>query len=253
MIFATNFMVFPIETEIIIPGVSQTYTFLQVSDMYITLAEEAESDLVKESAADRLSVFTGQDGIVSDIRFRCFLKYAKEINANGLLLSGDIADFPSLGNFHSIKTALEKSELDYLYVYGNHDWSYSWNYFDKEACESSDRLYAELLGGNPLYQIKDYGEFSIMAIDNSKDVINQEQLDAYKKEAAKGNPIILMFHVPITQPYLADVSNICKGKDICMQRDPALSNEGDIGGGVMQYVTGSATDGSCRKIVIKGA
>ncbi len=47
---------------------------------------------------------------------------------DAVLLGGDTIDFPSKANINYLQECLSDLSVPYMYVNGNHDWTYPWEY-----------------------------------------------------------------------------------------------------------------------------
>ena len=134
--------------------------------------------------------------------FEKMLGKVAESKAEGLLLLGDIISFPTLANVEYLKRSLEVSKLKYYYIAGNHDWHF-------EGDEGSDleqrirwienRLKPLYQGNNPLMYSCKIGGIRLVMIDNSAYHVLPEQVDFWRAEAAKGDPMVLAMHIPFWQ------------------------------------------------------
>ena len=134
--------------------------------------------------------------------FEEMLGKVAESKADRLLLLGDIISFPTLANVEYLQRTLEASKLKYHYIAGNHDWHF-------EGEEGSDleqrtrwiekRLKPLYQGDNPLMYSFKIGGIRLVMIDNSAYHILPEQVDFWRAEAAKGDPMVLAMHIPFWQ------------------------------------------------------
>lgn len=137
------------------------------------------------------------------VAFEKMLSDAKKEHSDAVLLLGDIISFPTLANVEYMQEQLTASGLDYLYISGNHDWHF-------EGDEGSDleqrvrwtekRLKPFYRGENPLMYAKKIGGVRLVMIDNSAYHVLPEQLAFWKREAVKGDPIVLAMHIPFWAP-----------------------------------------------------
>ncbi len=134
--------------------------------------------------------------------FEKMLTDAKAEGRDAVLLIGDIMSCPTLANIEYIREKLSASGLDYLYISGNHDWHF-------EGVPGSDleqralwieRLKSLYRGENPFMYAKKIGGVRFVMIDNSVYHVLPEQLAFWKREAAKGDPMVLAMHIPFWAP-----------------------------------------------------
>jgi Icc-related predicted phosphoesterase len=276
-----DMIISPIETELKIKGIKNDYTFLHVTDTHLTLFSDSDTKEVKASSYSRSQVFMTSDGIPSGERLPGFFHYAEKINADMIFLTGDIADFPTETNIEVITDNIKKCKIPSLFVLGNHDWSFEWDYHSQNTKDTYIPKYKDLSGGNIDFQVKEFEDLQIIAINNSENQVSQEQYELTKSQLENGLPTILIMHVPIYIESLAVDTISVWGRPILMgpggvtpsdwttQFYNLITNEDNnvqaiIAGhlhfdhedeflpGRMQIVTQNATEGHCRVIKISG-
>lgn len=264
----------PVSETIIIPGLKKEYKLLHITDTHTALAKDNESERIKKEAYIR------GDGTNNNI-LPYFIEYANRSQVDGLLLGGDIISFPSNGNLNELSNSLSKLKSPYLYTLGNHDWSYSWEYHTKNTEQTYKPLFNRLMNNNPAFQIMEFEEFRVVAVDNSKDQINPDAIEGFRRVVEDEKPVIVILHVPLFADSL-------KGDTVTYWKSPILLGEGGIKpnqvsreflnlveadnspvmaviaghihfrhkdrlkNGIMQYVTGTAIEGDCTMFTIKG-
>ena len=84
-----------------------TYRFLHITDAHLLLCDEDETQERIDYAAPRIRFF-GKDGIPTERRLSALLAYAAQLQPalSGVLLTGDILDFPSERNRSFLRQAL---------------------------------------------------------------------------------------------------------------------------------------------------
>ena len=191
------------KAAVTIPSMKNEYRFWHFSDAHIAHAypedrEEAHALAQKQAAC------WATDGKPSSDVFLDVLEEAKKHNAELLLMAGDCADYYSESNLRFLTENLKKAEIPVLYAYGNHEGaSYVTNLGDPRQFYSD---YAVLMGETPDFQVKDFGDFVLIAVDNSDHNIRPEQLDKLKEQFARGIPVILVMHIPLsTEAILPDM------------------------------------------------
>lgn len=132
--------------------------------------------------------------------FEKMLAEAKEKKVDLLCLVGDTISFPTLANVEYVTKALKASGLSFIYTAGNHDWHFEGLPGSDEQLRaewSKKRLTPLYQGTNPLCASKVVKDVRFVTIDNSIYHVNEEQLAFWKAEAAKGDPVVLLTHVPL--------------------------------------------------------
>lgn len=284
----------PMETTITIPGLKNNYTFLQVTDLHSS-AFSAED--TKSMDANRINLITGRrnafkgGSFYAEERMEFLFGYADKIEANLLMLSGDILDFPSATNVKLFKDTVAGLETPVLYALGNHDWCYGdSDYFSQNAIQNQIPLLKDISAGEPKgdtsFNYIEYEDLIVVAIDNSQDMVVKSTVDKFLSLYEKNKPIILMLHVPMHVDTLVADSTKVWGKDLGMggtgvsawhpendverfynavcldQNTPVVAviaghvhfNHEDVfPNGVTQYITTeSYSDGDCRVLYVKG-
>lgn len=276
-----DMIISPIETELKIDGIKKDYIFVHITDSHLTLFSDDDTKEVKASAYGRSQVFKTADGIPSGDRFPAFFEYAEKVNADMIFLTGDIADFPTEANIKAIADNVSRSKVPSLYVLGNHDWSFEFDYHSQSTKEKYIPKYKDLCGGNTDFQVKQFDDLQIIAINNSQDQVTYEQYELTKKQLENGLPTIIIMHIPIYVDTLAQATIDVWGKPILMGPggvSPTESttlfynlitdennkvqaifaghvhfdHEDEFLPGRMQIVTKNATDGHFRVVKISG-
>lgn len=285
-------MVKPIETTLRIPGLTNTYKFLQVTDLHASAFSDLET---KSMSTDRVNLITARrnafrgDLLLAEERMPYMFGYADEIGADMLLLSGDILDFPSQKNIALLKENIAAIETPSFYILGNHDWCYGdSDYFSQYAIQNQIPLFNEMSVGepanDPYFHYVEYEDLIVAAVDNSMDSVTAETVDKFLALYEKNKPIILMLHVPLHVDTLVEDSIEVWKKDLGMGGDTGVcawhpevqrfyqavaedenspvvavfaghvhfTHEDILPNGVPQYITSTAYTGDCRIIHVTG-
>lgn len=144
--------------------------------------------------------------------FEKMLAQAAKERPDILLLVGDIISFPTLANVEYVKAQLDACGIPWFYVAGNHDWHFE-GMPGSDLAQRADwtvkRLTPLYQGANPLMASRVVKGVRIVAIDNSAYHVLPEQVEFWKSEAAKGDPIALMMHIPFWHPGWSVTSCAC--------------------------------------------
>jgi hypothetical protein len=108
--------------------------------------------------------------------------------------------FPSLASVEHLRAELDKWDIPWFYVAGNHDWHFEGDSgSDMEQRERwiGRRLKPLYKGENPLMYSRMVKGVRMVMIDNSVYHVLPEQLEFWKREAAKGDPVALFMHIPL--------------------------------------------------------
>lgn len=197
--------------EIVIPGLEKEYELLYLTDTHIILPEKSDSKKIRDYSNTRRALFSRETHIQSSDRFSAWLAYAKDRQADALLLGGDIIDSPSSANMDFLASSLDSLPMPYIYTLGNHDWTFPWEYMTEAGKEKYLPGFAGYMGGNTAIHTLELEEITIVAVDNSSNQINPDALEAYREILAKNKPVILLLHVPLyTDSLFAKTSKVWK-------------------------------------------
>ena len=139
-----------------------------------------------------------EEGISAAEQFPEWMQYANEMGVDAVLLGGDIIDTPSRANLQWLEEKLSQLKMPYLYVPGNHDWNYPWEYMTEVGRETYLPLLEPFMQGNTAVQSLDFGEFAVLGIDDSSGQVDREVLSEYEQLLAQGRPVIVAAHVPFS-------------------------------------------------------
>lgn len=211
------------EEVIEIPGLTEEYTFLYVTDTHIVVLGELDSDKVEVYADVRFDEFQNEEDVSSAEQFEEWIFYANEHQVDGLLLGGDIIDYPSAANVEHLEENLEELTVPYLYALGNHDWTFPWEYMTQYGEETYLPMLEPYMQSDSSIHELEFDEIIIVAVDNSANQIAPEAMEEYKQILQKGKPVIVMLHVP-----LLTQSVLTKAKEVWSS--PVILGGGNYGG-----------------------
>ncbi len=196
----------PLETTLPIPGLAHPVTILQITDLHACAWNPDEEATMP---AGRLDYIRARRGAFSEGRpyppeevLPVLVDYAAEIEADVVLLTGDILDFPSDGNLALLGRELTRSAVPVLYITGNHDWSFADDYHTPHAAEAHLTRVEELSHATDGVVTLETPDIFLCALDNGRDRIRPSQVSAYRAACdharVVGKPLILAMHVPMT-------------------------------------------------------
>lgn len=185
------------------PGMKETLRLRVIGDTHFNYFDERDKEYAGNYA--RMSSVSDKKvhlpAEVPQSFFEFAVSTAKKDNIDALLLVGDIMSFPTLANVEYAKKTLDACGVPWFYISGNHDWHFE----GLEGSSASLRetwvkkrlapLYPE--GADPMMYSRVVKGVRIVAIDNSTYLLSRAQVDFWKAEAAKGDPVVLMMHIPL--------------------------------------------------------
>ena len=179
--------------RITVPGLAQDVRVFVIGDTHFGL-HDARDDAYAGNYA-RMARGPNPTKAFADT-----LAKAKNEKPDILLLVGDIISFPTLANVEHVKRELDACGIDWYYVAGNHDWHFEGVPGSDEAqrAEWAPKRLAPLYRGlDPFMSSRLVKGIRFVAIDDSIYHISEKQLEFWKAEAAKGDPMVLFMHVPL--------------------------------------------------------
>lgn len=189
------------------PDIKKPFGMLFLADTHFTVEDERGRDFYDYTARmggaavkpENYGTTNGRDKALG-----ASLAKAQKCGAELVVLGGDIINFPSLASVEHLRQMLDTADVNWVYTAGNHDWHYEGEPgidFDqrrKWTASAMAPLYQP--GDNPMYLSRQINGINVVAIDNSLFEITPEQLEFFKKELARGLPVILCLHIPLYTP-----------------------------------------------------
>ena len=211
------------EETIEIEGLEEEYTLLFLTDTHMVVQDEKASEQEKENTSARYREFVNSEGIPSAEQFPEWIRYANEKQVDAVLLGGDIIDTPSEANLKWLEEQLAQLKMPYLYINGNHDWTYPWEYMTEAGRAAYLPLLEPFMNGNTTIQTLELDEITIVGIDDSTNQVDGNVLPAYETILDRGRPVIVLAHVPfMTQSVL--------GRAVEVWGSPTVIGAGNFGG-----------------------
>ncbi|WP_436415945.1 metallophosphoesterase family protein [Petrimonas sp.] len=203
-----------LETTIMLHGLKEPFTIMQIADSHISYENESDKEFdiyskrMREANPTVIDYKT-KERVSSLDGFSSILQHAKDLKTDFIVLNGDIISYPSATAIQTIYELMEKTNIPFVYTAGNHDWHYegmpgSAEQLRKEWTEK--RLKILYKGKNPLYESNIINGINIVTIDNSTYQVNEEQVNFYKEQQRKKEPIALFLHIPIYMPTIGSSS-----------------------------------------------
>ena len=182
------------ERKIYIPELESDYEIWFLADSHVIAENGSEDEQTAAYAAERKPGFLHESGYTSDVVFSQFIDMANEQKPDLVLLGGDIIDFPSEANVDFLKRELGRLKVPYIMAYGNHDWTFPWEYMTEEGKAKYRPMLEEVMSGNCL----ELEDLVVVAADNSSNQVETESLSVLEQVYESDKPIILLTHVPLS-------------------------------------------------------
>ena len=190
------------EKNITISELYNEYEVWFIADLHIIIPDENESKEVKDYTAERTAVFSNEMGVNSALIFSEIIKEANEKQPDLVLFGGDIIDFPSDANIAFLKEELAGLSVPYLFVMGNHDWTYPWEYMTPQGVQKYRPLIEEITGIDSYVGMKEFKDVVFLGVDNSSNQLAPEAVSGIEQAYKTGKPIVLVQHVPFSSENL---------------------------------------------------
>ncbi|MBQ8214342.1 MAG: metallophosphoesterase [Clostridia bacterium] len=172
-------------------GAEKPFHFLHMSDTHFALADDRDDKRKNDLAKARSGWYSDAEKVSSEIE-----AFAKE-NHLTIAHTGDYIDFVSEANLDRLKKFTE--ENDVFMAAGNHEFSL----YVGEAFEDADYRNLSLekvqscVPNNIRFDSRKINGVNLIAIDNGYYLFDREQMEALKREAEYGLPMILFMHTPL--------------------------------------------------------
>ena len=214
-----------------IPDYTDTLKIMQITDIHISIADENESDLMQYSEHMQ-KAYTAPRKHYSQETYKTTFEFlddillkAKQENIDLLLLTGDIVNFPSAVSVNYVYDRLMKTGIPWLYISGNHDWHYEGMPGSLDSLRETwinKSLLPLYRGHNPLFYSEIINGFKFIGIDNSTNIVTDDQIQFLKDQLTGNEPIILISHIPY------DLNSGASQPGMTPLIDVILSNTGKI-------------------------
>ncbi len=211
------------EETIYVEGLEGEYTLLFLTDSHVVIQEEDAPEQERQYVAQRYEQFVNEAGVPSAEQFPEWIAYANEMEVDAVLLGGDIIDSPSGANVEWLQTQLAQLDMPYLYVPGNHDWTYPWEYMTDYGKDNYLAGLEPLMQDNAAIHSIEAGELLLAGVNNSPGQVDPDAMPIYEELLAQNKPVILLFHVPYSSETLLP-------KALEAWNSPTVIGNGDQGG-----------------------
>lgn len=189
------------EINIHISDLDKEYTFLWLSDLHIITKNDEIAAEDSETVAERRKSFMNSAGMYSDEFWLQLSGSLDDWGADALLFGGDMIDHAANANIACLKEGLDNLDTPYIYVRADHDYAPYYCAIQDESAVAA--LHAEIDGYEEISLIE-FDDLCLVGINDSTRQISAAALQKMKDVCAKGKPIILITHVPLSS--LCDTS-----------------------------------------------
>lgn len=185
-----------IETEeitTVIPGLTEEYHFLFISDLHLIAESEEIIEEEKDNVRSRMQSYLLPDKRTAAEYWYDLPEILNLCNADAIFMGGSMIDFCSASNVDCLKKGIDKLDTSYIYIRADRD---TVPFFCGEIGEDEAASMQAAIDGNPEVWCMEFPEFCIVGLSNSTDQISESGLEQMKAAFAIGKPVILLTHVP---------------------------------------------------------
>ena len=183
-----------------IRGIERPVTVCHITDSHVSLCDGRDDERLNDHARERDGMFSnGHEGALEKALFGMA---DRARDADAVIFTGDIIDFPSKANIDLMRRMFAASSSPCLYCFGNHDYSVPWQ-SRAEALDNQkmpDLLAA--LPNDPTCARLDVGGIRFVGVDNSLYQFSPAQVEALRADLSAGMPVVLCMHIPLYSPTL---------------------------------------------------
>ncbi len=203
-----------IETKLEI-GLDTPVSVLHISDTHFCLADERNDERKLALAKSRTAHFGDGERRLSEP-----VAYARAHHIP-ICHTGDFCDFVSEANLDRVKEFID--ENDVMFIAGNHEFSlYVGEAFEDEAYRNQSLAHVQsFFKGDIRFNARVIGGVNFVGIDNGYYRFEPWQIEALRKEVAKGLPIVLYMHDPLYSADLYEYTfGLTGGRNCCLVGTP---------------------------------
>ena len=185
-------------------GVEKPFTFLVVSDIHLSEADESETEERRAFAAGRKRDFSYAPGFLNEVA-----AYAKK-TGYPIFNTGDMLDFITPENIRIARAFAEETGM--IMAAGNHEyWHCPKNRFSfddvpetyEKKNESLAMVEAEL-GMDIRFSCREIGGVNFVCMDDGDYDIDEDIFEKFKAVVAEGKPILLFVHIPLHSQHIPE-------------------------------------------------
>ncbi len=216
--------VHPIENILPVPGLQAPFTILQITDLHACAKDEDEAAAMSverfEYSNARIGLFSQGRPYPPEALLPAFRDFAREIQADLILMTGDILDFPSEANFRHLEDFIRTAPAPVQYITGNHDWSYADDYQTPAAMATYLPRVTSLAGAEQNVVVFETDAVTVITLDNGRYHIPATTAEVYanaqKCARAAGKTVVLAMHIPFKVDTLVEDTVRVWRQDLCL-------------------------------------
>ena len=185
------------EVHFTVPGMEGNCRILWISDMHICSWPD-DPDVREDSSRDaqeRNELFRDSDGTPSSEKWRQLSQQVDSLDADLVVLGGDMLDYASAANLATLEEGLENIETDWMYIRADHDYG---RWFTDMGIKKMRRLHRKVAPQEKI-SVRRFEDFTLVGLDNTTTAVTDKTLEQFENICDEGKPVLLCTHVPIDQ------------------------------------------------------
>lgn len=179
-------------------GTEKPFCVWHLTDLHLMHADGRDGAYENEHARARIPVFPSAHTMEEELL--AAFQNAEE-KPDFLLLTGDIIDFPTQANLDALTALLRAAGCPYLYVPGNHDWSFPKGYHSEEQIQTYLPKLSAAVGQPTSFCAVMHNGICFVGADDSRDRVSTDVAEKTAEVLAackeKHIPAVVCLHVPI--------------------------------------------------------
>jgi len=190
------------EEQVTIAGIRHDYDFFLIADTHISLCDGRDPELLQKAQARR-EAFEQESGKIAVRTFHNLITESVQDRTDLTIFAGDITDSAMYASIDFVQHEVDRLDMPYLYITGNHDFEYGDEYFSKKAYREYFPRLQNLTNTAQQYVIQEYDDLIVAGINDKNNQFEKNAVRALLPYVKGTKPVILVMHVPL-QPQYAD-------------------------------------------------
>lgn len=188
------------DVQLSLAGIAHEYELFLMADTHISLCDERDLKLL-EKADSRRQAFEQESGKIATRTFHNLITEAIKGHTDLAVFAGDITDSAMYASIDFVQKEVDRLDMPYLYVTGNHDFEYGDEYFSKKAYRNYFPRLQGLTGTTEQYVIWENEDLVVVGINDKNNQFSKSAVEALLPLMQGDKPVIVVLHVPLQPQY----------------------------------------------------
>lgn len=221
-----------IETTLPIAGAAKETTIVHMTDSHTLLCEETDDLKLREYFDFARKWFlensTRGDDAHPNAVFEEHIRCIREIRPDITVYTGDMVSAPTKAGIAHLRDAF-LSAGNYMYVPGNHDWTWHTDLGENGELTEENRRnaiarFADILPAEAFdFQVRELNGLLLIGINSSTYMVTEKQVEQLRVQLQRGMPCILFLHIPVYTEALAGPTENYWGSPILTAVPPEIA------------------------------